>query len=169
MKTNIVLVGMPASGKTTIGNSLSQKLLGYTLIDTDSVIEKTQGMTISEIFAKHSEDYFRKVEYETIKMVAKGDRKILSIGGGAFENPDTRATLLNFGKVFYLKSDLDVLYYRISEDTKRPLLQKPNPRQVLENLLKKREENYLKAHYTIDTNNLSEDEIVRFILNETNS
>ena len=169
MKTNIILVGMPASGKTTIGTLLSRVLSEYTLIDTDAVIEKTQGMTISEIFAKYSEDYFRKIEYETIKMIATGNGKILSIGGGAFENPDTRATLLKFGKVFYLKSDLDVLYYRISEDTKRPLLQNENPKQVLENLLKKREENYFKAHYTIDTSNLSEDEIVRFILNETNS
>lgn len=169
MKTNIILVGMPASGKTTIGTLLSQKLPEYTFIDSDSVIEKTQGMVISDIFAKYSEDYFRKVEYETIKMIAKGTNKILSLGGGAFENPDTRATLLKFGKVFYLKSNLDILYYRISEDTKRPLLQNENPKQTLENLLKKREENYLKAHFVIDTDNMSPEEIVKAILNETNS
>ena len=74
--TNIILVGMPASGKTTIGNLLSEILPDYTLIDTDSLIEKTQGMTISEIFAKKSEDYFRKLEYETIQMVCSGDKKI---------------------------------------------------------------------------------------------
>ena len=169
MKTNIILVGMPASGKTTIGKLLNKQLSDYTLIDTDSVIEKTQGISINEIFTKYSEDYFRKIEYETIKMVSSGTGKILSIGGGAFENPDTRMTLLRFGKVFYLKSDLDVLYYRISEDTKRPLLQNPNPKQVLENLLKKREENYLKANYVIDTDNKSPEEIVRLIIDETNS
>lgn len=166
---NIILIGMPASGKTTIGNLLAERLPDYTLIDTDSVIEKTQGLSISEIFEKFSEDYFRKLEYDTIKMIANGDKKIISIGGGAFENPDNRATLLNFGKVFYLKSDLDVLYYRISLDSSRPLLQKENPKQVLENLLRKREENYKKAHYTIDTENLDKDEIVRLIINETNS
>jgi len=164
MSNNIVLVGMPASGKTTIGTLLSQKL-NYTLIDTDALIEKTQGMSISGIFSKYSEDYFRKLEYETIQMVcSNGNNKIISIGGGAFENPNNRATLLKFGTVFYLKSDLDILYYRILNDTTRPLLQNENPKQVLEKLLLKREENYKKAHFTVDTSNMSEDEIVRFIL-----
>ena len=166
---NIVLVGMPASGKTTIGTLLANQLNNYIHIDIDSVIEKTQGMKVSDIFAKFSEDYFRKLEYDTIKMVCTGKNKIISTGGGSFENPDNRATLLKFGKVFYLKSDLDILYYRISEDSTRPLLQKENPRQVLSDLIKKREENYKKAHYTIDTSAMSEDEIVRFIINEANS
>ncbi len=166
---NIILVGMPASGKTTIGTLLAQELSNHIHVDIDSVIEKTQGMKISEIFSKFSEDYFRKLEYDTIKMVCTGKNKIISTGGGSFENPDNRATLLKFGKVFYLKSDLDVLYYRISEDSTRPLLQKENPRQVLSDLIKKREENYQKAHYTIDTSVMSEDEIIRFIINEANS
>ena len=166
---NIILVGMPASGKTTIGTLLAEKLSDYTLIDTDSIIERTQGMAISEIFAKYSEDYFRKLEHDTILMLCQGKNKIISVGGGAFENPDSRAKLLNFGKVFYLKSDLDVLYYRISEDKTRPLLQKENPKQILANLLKTREENYQKAHFTIDTDIMEKDEIVRYILNETNS
>ena len=172
MEYNIVLVGMPASGKSTIGELLAKQLQDYVLCDTDSIIEKTTGLKIYEIFAKYSEDYFRKLEYNTIKLVCTGKKKIISIGGGAFENPDNRATLLNFGKVFYLKSDLDVLYYRISEDTSRPLLQNKNPKLVLENLLKKREENYLKAHYIINTSALDENEIVKQILgsmNETNS
>ena len=169
MANNIVLVGMPASGKTTIGTLLANQLDNYIHIDIDSVIEKTQGMKVSDIFAKFSEDYFRKLEYDTIKMVCTGKNKIISTGGGSFENPDNRATLLKFGKVFYLKSDLDILYYRISEDSTRPLLQKENPRQVLSDLIKKREENYKKAHYTIDTSAMSEDEIVRFIINEANS
>lgn len=164
VSANIVLVGMPASGKTTIGKLLSEKLSDYTFIDTDSVIEKTFGMMICEIFEKYSEDYFRKLEYDTIKLVASGNKKILSIGGGAFENPDSRSTLLRFGKVFYLKSDLDVLYYRISEDSSRPLLKTDNPRAILENLLKKREENYSRAHYIIDTSSMNEDEITDFIL-----
>jgi shikimate kinase len=169
MSNNIILVGMPASGKTTIGNLLSKKLVNYTLIDTDNLIEKTQGMSISNIFEKFSEDYFRRLEYETIQMVCSGTNKIISIGGGAFENPNNRATLLKFGKVFYLKSDLDILYYRISQDKTRPLLQNKNPKQILEKLLLKREENYKKAHFTIDTSSTSEDEIVRFIINAANT
>jgi shikimate kinase len=162
---------MPASGKTTIGKILAEKLLNYTLIDTDSLIEKTQGMTVAEIFKKHSEDYFRKLEYDAIKLICNGKNKIISIGGGAFENPDNRIKLLNFGKVFYLKSSLDVLYYRISEDVTRPLLQNENPRAVLENLLRRREENFLKAHYVINTSDLDENQVIEKILgsiNETN-
>ena len=121
MNPNIILIGMPASGKTTVGLELSKVLTDYTFIDTDSFIEKTEGLKITEIFAKYSEDYFRKLEYDAIKMLCAGKDKIISIGGGAFENPDNRATLLKFGKVYYLKSDLDVLYYRISNDTSRPL------------------------------------------------
>ena len=172
METNIILVGMPAAGKSTIGLLLSDRLKDYTLVDTDSFIEKTTGMEISKIFEKFSEDYFRKLEYDTIKLVCAGKKKILSIGGGAFENPDSRATLLNFGKVFYLKSDLDVLYYRISKDSSRPLLNNDNPRLALKNLLRKREENFLKSHYIVDTSIMSEDEIVKYILgsiDETNT
>lgn len=168
MKNNIILIGMPASGKTYICSKLADKLTDYIPCDIDSIIEKTNGMKISDIFAKFSEDYFRKLEYDTIKMVCTGNNKIVSTGGGAFENPDNRNTLLNFGTVFYLKSDLDVLYYRISEDNTRPLLNCENPRYALEKLLKRREANYEKAHYTIDTCNIQEDEIVNFILGKIN-
>ena len=168
MGSNIILVGMPACGKTTIGAMLADKLPEYIHIDIDSLIEKTQGLSICEIFQKYSEDYFRKLEYDTIKLVCACENRIISTGGGSFENPDNRVTLLKSGKVFYLKTDIDVLYNRISKDNVRPLLAKENPRQILENLLNKREENYLKAHYIIDTEKLSEDEILRFIINETN-
>ena len=173
METNIILVGMPGCGKTSIGNLLLKKLANYTLYDTDSIIEKTQGLSIADIFKKHTEDYFRKIEYDTIKLVCSGGKgKIISIGGGAFENPDTRASLLKYGKVFYLKTDLDVLYFRIKQNNVRPLLQTDDKKTALENIFKKREENFLKAHYVIDTNNLSEDKIVNLILdyiNEKNS
>lgn len=164
MGNNIILVGMPGSGKSYICNKLAEKLPAYTPVDTDTIIEKTTGLKISEIFKKYSEDYFRKVEYDTIKMVCTGKNKIISVGGGAFENPDTRSTLLNFGTVFYLKSDIDVLYYRISKENTRPLLQTENPIEVLNNLLKKREENYRKAHYTIDTGVMTEEGIINTIL-----
>ncbi len=173
MECNIILIGMPACGKSTIGYLLSEKLTNYTFIDTDSLVEKTIGLKISEIFEKYSEDYFRKLEYDTIKLVcSSGKNKIISIGGGAFENPDSRGTLLRFGKVFYLKSDLDVLYYRVSRDMTRPLLNNDNPRQILENLMNKREVNFLKAHYLIDTSNLDANDVVEKILgnmNEANS
>ena len=74
--------------------------------------------------------------------------------------------------MFYLKSDLDVLYYRISEDSTRPLLRTKNPKEVLERLLQKREENYQKAHYVINVSSSDKNEIAEYILgkiNETDS
>ena len=169
MGSNIILVGMPACGKTTIGVRLAENLADYIHIDVDSLIERTEGKAISKIFEEFSEDYFRKLEYDTIKMICTGKNKIISTGGGAFQNPDNRAMLLNFGKVFYLKTDIEILYDRITSDTTRPLLMKDNQRKILEDMLLRREENYKKAHYTIDTSGLSEDEILRFILDETHS
>lgn len=172
MNHNIILIGMPGCGKSTIGMILARILPNYTLFDIDSIIEKTVGMTISEYFKKYSEDEFRKIEYDTIKLVCSGKNKIISIGGGAFENPDNRATLLNFGKVFYLKTNLDILYYRLSNDKLRPLLQQGNVQETLKNMLNKRESNYLKAHVTIDTDDLEENEIIETIIgsiNETSS
>ena len=169
---NIVLIGMPGCGKSTIVTILAKILPHHTLFDIDSIIEKTVGMTISEYFKKYSEDEFRKIEYDTIKLVCAGYNRIISIGGGAFENPDNRATLLNFGKVFYLKTNLDVLYYRLSNDKLRPLLQQGNIQDTLKKMLNKREANYLKAHVTINTDELSENEIIETILgsiNETSS
>ena len=171
-KNNIILTGMPGSGKSYIGLKLSEVLSGFTLFDTDGIIEKTQGMKISEIFSKYSEDYFRKLEYDTIKMLCTGDKKIISTGGGAFENPDTRNTLLNFGTVYYLKSDIDVLYYRIAKENTRPLLNKENPKAELENILKRREQNYLKADYVVSTTDMTEEEVIGFIagsIDETDS
>ena len=124
MGSNIILVGMPACGKTTIGAMLADKLPEYIHIDIDSLIEKTQGLSICEIFQKYSEDYFRKLEYDTIKLACACENRIISTGGGSFENPDNRVTLLKSGKVFYLKTDIDVLYNRVSKDNVRPLLAK---------------------------------------------
>lgn len=164
MGNNIVLVGMSGSGKTFICNLLSERLTQYLPIDIDSYIEKTTGMKICEIFSKYSEDYFRKLEYDAIKLVCNGENKIISTGGGAFENPDNRSTLLKFGTVFYLKSDLDVLYYRISKDNTRPLLNCANPREALAKLLAKREANYRKAHYVVDTSSVEAEDAVNYIL-----
>ena len=168
MNANIILVGMPASGKSTIGALLAEKL-NYIFIDTDTLIEKTNGLSISDIFKQYSEDYFRKLEYDIIKLVcSNGYNKIISVGGGAFENPDSRSTLLNFGKVFYLKSDLDVLYCRVKNDSSRPLLNNENPKEILEKLLNKREENFLKAHYVINTSDLDENQVIEKILGSIN-
>ena len=151
MENNIVLIGLMGVGKSTIGKALAN-VLNYNFIDIDEEIVKQENMSINDIFAKKSETYFRKLETQIIKKFAGQKNAVISLGGGAFEKAVNREVLLNSGKVFYLCADVDTLYERIKTDSSRPLLKCDNPRGKLEELLKTREPNYKKAHYTIDTN-----------------
>lgn len=148
---NIVLVGMPGAGKTYIGGKLSKLLAHFDYIDTDNEIEKTMGFSVSEIFEKYSEKYFRKLENKIIKTVSQNKNCIISIGGGAFENSENIKLLSKNGITFYLKAPAKELFKRIEKETHRPLLAGDSSEMIIEKLLIKREKNYFKAHFVIDT------------------
>lgn len=167
-KDNIILVGMMGAGKTSIGKELVKKLPSYIFIDIDESIEKKTGITISEIFSKYSEDYFRDIETQTIKEICKSEKQIISTGGGAFEREINRKVLLNSGKVFYLYAPTEVLYDRIKEQSNRPLLACEEPVKKVKNLLEVRDINYRKADYIIDTTNLDIETAVNEILRRAN-
>ncbi len=164
MTANIVLTGMMGAGKSTIGKALSKILKDYTFIDVDNVIVDIEGMTISEIFEKKSEEYFRTIEKEIIQELSQEEDLIIALGGGAYENKETREILEENCKVIYLKSTVDRLFNRIKDDKNRPLLQCENPKSKLEELLKLREPNYLKAEYIIETDNKNIDDITKEII-----
>ena len=164
MSANIVLTGLMGAGKSTVGKSLSKVLKDYTFVDIDDVIVDIEGMSVPEIFEQKSESYFRKIEKEVISELAEEEGLIIALGGGAYEDKETREKLEISGKVFYLKSSVDRLLSRIKNDKNRPLLQCENPRSRLEELLKKREINYLKADYIIETDNKNTDDIVDNII-----
>lgn len=107
-KENIVLTGMPACGKTTIGKQLS-KLLNMELIDTDKLIEEKEKMSISDIFDKKGEKYFRKLESEVIAEIAPHQSKIISTGGGAVLNQENILALKQNGRIFFLDRPLESL------------------------------------------------------------
>jgi shikimate kinase len=138
---NIVLIGMPAAGKTTVGCELAQKL-ERNFVDIDEEIEK-DGMTIAQIFEIHGENHFRKLESETIKRVAHGTNQVIALGGGAFENEQTRSLLLENAFVIYLKTPLDVIKERIAQASHRPLTD-------IDALYAQRAANYEKAHLTLE-------------------
>lgn len=163
---NIVLVGMMGAGKTFMGNKLAKLLSHFTYIDTDKLIEERAGLTISEIFEKHSEKYFRGLEAEIINEVSQNKNQILSIGGGAFENAENVYALKKNGLIFYLKAPAKELFNRIKDETNRPLLSKNFSKRTITNLLKKREQNYLKANFVIDTNQKQAYTILDDILKE---
>lgn len=163
---NIILVGMPGAGKSYMGEKLAKLLVHFNYIDVDNLIEEKTGNTISEIFEKHGEEYFRNLETETIKTISKEKNQIISIGGGAFQNDENIKVLKENGLIFYLRATLDELFNRIKEETHRPLLQNDYPKKVLADLLKQREQNYLKANFVIDTDKKQAYTILNDILRE---
>ena len=146
---SIILTGLPGSGKSTVGKFLSDKT-GFGFIDLDSLIEETEGLKITEIFAKFGEKYFRTLETDMIKTIKKKNSFILSTGGGTFQNEDNILLLKNLGTVFYLNVSPDIIYERIKGDRTRPLLNTKDPKAALFDLLLKRDENYKKADYTVN-------------------
>lgn len=153
---NIILVGMMGAGKSYIGGKLAKLLAHFSYVDTDDEIEKNTGLTISEIFEQHSESYFRELEAKTIKEFAQNRNQIISLGGGALENPENINVLRKNGLVFYLKAPAKELFARIEKErnlsiSNRPLLENDFSVKTITTLLKKREKNYLKADFIIDT------------------
>lgn len=107
-KKNIVLIGMPASGKSTIGAVLS-KLSSKNFIDTDEIIERKSGITIPEIFSKFGEAHFRKLESEVIKEISLTNNAIIATGGGAVLNFDNIRNLKHNGIIFFLDRNIEEL------------------------------------------------------------
>ena len=163
MKNFVVFVGMMGCGKTTIG-SIIGKRTGINFVDVDLEIEKDLKMSVSEIFNEFGEQYFRKIEKQKIFEYVNEKNLILSLGGGAFEDEETRNCLKKCATVIYLKASPSCLFNRIKNSINRPLLHKNFSVDTIAFILKKRIENYEKAHFTIDTCQKSPDEIVNKIL-----
>lgn len=163
---NIVLVGMMGAGKSYIGGKLAKLLSHFTYVDTDRRIEEMTGLAIPEIFETQSESYFRELEIKTIETVSQNLNQIISIGGGAFENAKNIKNLKKNSLIFYLKAPAKELFKRIENETNRPLLNDNFSVQTVENLLKKREKNYKKANFIIDTNQKQAYTILDDILKE---
>lgn len=162
MKT-IVLTGMMGSGKSTVAKILKEKL-NLKAIDIDSCIEKSEGSSISEIFKNNGEKYFRIIEGNTIKTVFKPENIILSLGGGAFENKDTREFLLKNSVVIYLETSADIIFERIKTDTSRPLLCDNMTIEKISEIMNLRKQNYQSATYTINTDNKTPTQIAQDII-----
>ncbi len=107
-KENIVLTGMPASGKTTVGKLLAEKL-GRTFIDTDAEIERETGLTPSEIFAEQGEAAFRDIESAVIARLADRNGVVIATGGGAVLRPENVRALKANGRLFFLNRSPELL------------------------------------------------------------
>ena len=166
---NIILIGMMGAGKTFIGRKLAKLLAHFKYVDIDEEIEKEQGLTISEIFEKHSEKHFRELETNVVKKFSKYKNLIISTGGGTFENPENIEFLKENGIIFYLNASAQELFNRIGNESNRPLLKDSFSVKMIKELLKKREKNYLKADFVIDTDKKQAYTILDNILKEYNN
>lgn len=146
----IALVGMPGSGKSTVGRQLARQL-NLEFIDSDNVIEQRLGMSIRDWFAQQGEEAFRDVEQAVIEDLSQSERAVLATGGGSVLRPSNRNALHSRCHVFYLRSSPEELYRRLRHDTQRPLLQVGDPLHKLRELYRERDPLYRRtAHFVIE-------------------
>ncbi len=167
----ISFIGMMGSGKTKIGESLS-KNINYSFYDIDEIIEKKYKLTITEIFENFGEKVFREEEKVIIQnkiknIVSNCEMAVVSLGGGGFDNSDTRKLLLNTTIVIWLDCPTEILLNRLGDAKTRPML-KGNISESLNNLLKKRKKNYNEAHLKFDTSTFSSKQIIMKIKDRFN-
>lgn len=164
-RADIILTGFMGSGKTTLGIRLSYRLK-QPLVDTDKWIEKEQGRTITEIFARDGEEAFRRMETGALySLLQTGGGQIIATGGGLPMREENRALLKKLGTVVFLRIRPETVCRRLKGDNTRPLLQKEDPREEIRRLLAVRNPLYEEAaDVTVDVDAKSCEDIVEEIL-----
>ncbi len=171
MNQVVTLIGYRGTGKSTLAPMLA-RALGWTHVDSDIVIETTTGRTIAEIFADSGEPAFRRMERETIADLLKNTQQVLSVGGGAILNADTRKQLRQAGPVVWLTAEIDTILKRINNDQmtqqRRPnLTQHASQRDEITAVLSARSELYEEAAtFVVPTDRREPAAICDAILNE---
>lgn len=164
---NIYLVGFMGTGKTTVGKLLAARLKRQ-FIEMDETIEKEEACPITEIFTSRGEPYFRKLESTLLKRLSTQTDLIVSCGGGLICNEENLELLKNTGIVFGLSACAQTIYERTKKYGHRPLLNVDNPTLKIDELIKKRDKYYKRAHHTIDTTGISAPEVADKIIDILN-
>lgn len=140
---NLYLIGMMGAGKTTAGRILAAKL-NYRFLDTDEMIEKVAGKSITEIFSQEGEAGFRDLESKILGEVAAYKNLVVATGGGIVLRRENWG-YLRHGVVVWLEVAVEQLYARVKDDNSRPLLQDPDPMAKLQSILESRLSLYAQA------------------------
>ena len=160
----ICLVGLPGSGKTTVGRQLARRL-SLPFVDSDPAIEQRIGCSIREFFEREGEPAFRDVEQQVIDDLTRSHSGVLSTGGGAVLRPINRQHLRERGRAVYLRSSPEEVFRRVRHDQNRPLLQGNNPLVRLRELYAVRDPLYREvAHFVIETGRPSVATLVNMIV-----
>lgn len=145
LKRWVVLVGLPGSGKSALGQAAANNL-NLNFFDADIEVSKASNMPVHDIFNMYGEAEFRRLEEQIIARILQEPPAVLSLGGGAFENPNTREMIKQRGVSIWLKVDHDIILERILRKSGRPLFDNsPDPAQTLKELAEKREKNFATA------------------------
>jgi len=162
----LVLVGLPGSGKTTVGRQLARRL-AIPFVDSDHAIEDRLGCSVREYFEREGEDRFRDIESEVIRDICRNHTGVLSTGGGAVLRAENRQYMRERGHVFYLRSSPEEVFRRLRYDQNRPLLQVADPMARLRDLFETRDPVYKEAaHFVIETNRPSVSALVNMIIRQ---
>jgi shikimate kinase len=152
----VYLVGFMAAGKTTVARALARHL-DWQAVDIDELIEQREHLTVSEIFAKHGEGYFRALERQILLEQASPRHLVVATGGGTFVDVQNRATINRDGVSVWLDVPLDRLVDRVPADGRRPLA---SDRAGFERLYYQRRAAYEQAHVRLDAGRASVDALV---------
>ena len=163
VKKNLVLLGMMAVGKSTLGKIVAKKQ-DLIFIDTDLNIEKKCAMKISEIFKNKGEKFFRILEEREVLESLKKSKCVIALGGGAFMKKTVRDRILKDSVSIWLDVNLKTLNKRVKWTKKRPLINEENSKIKINQLYAERKNIYKMANYRINCNNLSKKDIANKII-----
>jgi shikimate kinase len=158
------LIGLPGSGKSTVGRQLARRL-ALPFFDSDQVIEQRLGCSIREFFEREGEERFRELEASVLDELTSGENCVVSTGGGSVLRSENRERLHQRGSVVYLRSTPEEVFRRLRHDRHRPLLQVPDPLQRLKDLYAVRDPLYREtSHFVIETGRPSVAMLVNMIV-----
>ena len=162
LPSNIYLIGLMGSGKSTVGRPLAQALQRE-FIDLDTLIEQQTGQSIREIFARHGENFFRDLESACLGEIAKYHQRVVALGGGAILRERNRDLIKSSGFSIYLKVSPEILMERLGDCSERPLHQGLDEQANLERLgelLQERQSFYEQADLIVPNEGSSKEALV---------
>ena len=159
----IVLIGFMCSGKSSVGRLLSKRL-GWPFFDTDELVEKQVGGSVADIIRTQGEPAFRDVEKKAVQLISLSDSCVISTGGGVPMDPDNMKDLSRNGEIIWLKVSPETVLKRAGNAKSRPLIDPQDPLASIRKRMNERASFYSQAAHSIETDLLSQQEIVEKIM-----
>jgi len=161
--TTVVITGFMATGKSSVGRALAQRL-SVPFVDTDALVEKAEGRSVSDIFAAEGEEYFRAAEKAAISAALAVPGAVVATGGGAVLDPENMRAMQAAAPIVCLRASAAAIEARArAGGASRPLLAGAAPREKIEELLALREPAYARADLLMDTTNRAVADLVEEI------